>query len=332
MKITMMNNKISIEEIGSDYAAYRIPGLVLTNRNTLIAYYECRGASASDWADIDLKVIRSCDGGASWETAVLIPGKGSTLNNPVMIAEGERIHFLFCQDYQRLYYCFSDDEGEHFSAPVEISSTLSQADFFYNAVAIGPGHGIVHGGRLIIPMWFACNPTKPKSHHPSVVGTLYSEDHGKSWRLGELLPMGELKDPNESAMASLPDGRVLLSVRNESPERMRAMAYSPTGIGDWSLPVLQPTLRDPVCQGSLFSQGGLLYHVNCDSNSTRENLVLKISDDCFKTYRSILIDEIGGYADLAVKDREVYVLYERGALHGRGGLCFQRLTVEPFHL
>lgn len=319
---------IQIEEIGSDYAAYRIPGLVLTNRNTLIAYYECRGASASDWADIDLKVIRSRDGGALWETVMLIPGEGSTLNNPVMIADGERIHFLFCQDYQRLFYCFSDNDGLSFSSPTEITSVLSHAAFFFNAVAIGPGHGIVHGERLILPMWFACNPTKPRSHHPSVVGTLYSEDHGKSWRLGELLPTGGLKDPNESAIASLPDGRVLLSIRSESPARMRALSYSSTGISDWSLPVLHPTLRDPVCQGSLFSRGEHLYHVNCDSDSKRENLVLKISKDCFQTHKSLLIDEIGGYADLAVKDGEVYVLYERGALNGMGGLCFQKLTMD----
>lgn len=326
----MKNENIQIEEIGSDYVAYRIPGLVLTNRNTLLACYECRRSSASDWAEIDLKVIRSRNGGASWETVLLLPSKGSTLNNPVLIADGERIHFLFCQNYQGLFHCVSLDDGKSFSSPVELRSALTRADFFYNAVAIGPGHGILHKGRLIVPVWFACNKEKPKSHHPSIIGTLYSEDRGESWQLGELLPIGGLKDPNESAIAADSTGCVVLSIRSESPERMRALSFSPTGIGSWTEPCLRSTLRDPVCQGSLFSHGGFLYHVNCDSDTQRENLVLKISNDRFQSYRSVLIDGVGGYSDLAVGEHHIYVLYERGALNGMGGLFFQRLTPDPF--
>ena len=47
-----------IEKINTEYREYRIPGLILTEKGTLIGYYECRD-STSDWARIDLKIIRS---------------------------------------------------------------------------------------------------------------------------------------------------------------------------------------------------------------------------------------------------------------------------------
>ena len=45
-----------IEKSDEKFVQYRIPGLVLTGKGTLLGYYECR-RSFSDWADIDIKVI-----------------------------------------------------------------------------------------------------------------------------------------------------------------------------------------------------------------------------------------------------------------------------------
>ena len=42
-----------IEKPNEQYAHCRIPGLVITDRGTLVGCYECRRYS-SDWADIDL--------------------------------------------------------------------------------------------------------------------------------------------------------------------------------------------------------------------------------------------------------------------------------------
>ena len=85
---------MELEQINGEYRVCRIPGLVATSQKTLLAYYECRRDGASDWAEIDLKVIRSCDRGDTWETATVIKGDGDTLNNPVMIVDGERLHLL----------------------------------------------------------------------------------------------------------------------------------------------------------------------------------------------------------------------------------------------
>jgi sialidase (precursor) len=78
----------------------------MTEQNTLIGYYECR-KSDSDWADIDLKVIRSTDKGEHFETVWVISSNGNTLNNPMMTVMEKEIHFLFCKNYKELFYCKS---------------------------------------------------------------------------------------------------------------------------------------------------------------------------------------------------------------------------------
>ena len=307
----------------------RIPGLITTSQNTLLAYYECRKGSASDWAEIDLKIHRSCDHGDSWETVCVISGEGNTLNNPVMIAQDDKIHFLFCKNYKNLFYSVSYDDGRSFSKPLEIPSAFESANFFYNAVAVGPGHGIVFQNRLIIPVWFAYNRENPQAHHPSFLHTLYSEDCGRTWCLGARIPDAEMIDPNESALAITPAGdQVMISIRSESPERMRAFAFSKSGIDNWSNPCFMSALLDPVCQGSMITFDGRIFHINCDSNSKRRNLTVKISSNHFKSFQQLLIDEIGGYSDLAIVENDLCILYERGSLGGKGTLCFQRVPLR----
>ena len=84
-----------IEKVNNgSYSQCRIPGIVVTEKGTLLAYYECRKTN-SDWADIDIKVIRSTDEGDIWKTATVIKGNGNTLNNPVMFVKNQELHFLF---------------------------------------------------------------------------------------------------------------------------------------------------------------------------------------------------------------------------------------------
>jgi hypothetical protein len=46
---------------------------VATGKGTLLRYCECR-KTASDWAEIDIKISRSGDGGATWDTVLMIEG------------------------------------------------------------------------------------------------------------------------------------------------------------------------------------------------------------------------------------------------------------------
>lgn len=313
--------KMLIEKVNNGiYSQCRIPGIVSTENGTLLAYYECRKTN-SDWADIDIKIIRSTDEGNTWQTVALFPGNGNTLNNPVMFVKGDELHFLFLKNYKELFYCFSHDDGKTFSSP-EIKTV--DCDFFFNARAVGPGHGIVHRGKMIVPIWIAQNKEKPFAHSPTILSTLYSTD-GEKWQLGEILDSREVFEPNESALAVTAQNKVLISIRNETDCRMRAFALSDNGIDNWSIPHFNPDFPDPICMGSMCYDSKFIYHINCASTSARENLTLKRSSNNFETFESFFIDTPAGYSDIAVRNGKIYIIYERDCING--GLYFKKLEI-----
>lgn len=299
---------------------YRIPGLVVTGAGTLLGYYECR-RSVSDWADIDLRVIRSTDEGEHWETVLQLPSGGNTLNNPMMIVDGETIHFLYQCNYKQLFCCQSKDDGKTFSQPQEITQVFDNCGFFYNAVAIGPGHGIVHKGKLLLPVWYAYNQEDALAHWPSRILTIYSED-GIRWSLGEQIGDDRLVDASECALAVTAEDRVLISIRNANDQRQRAFAVSDSGWGNWQDLHFKENMPDPICMGSMCQENGTIFHVNCADAKAREHLTVKASRDNFQTWESICLSERAGYADIAIKDGTLYVLYEG---YCTDGLFFKKL-------
>ena len=294
--------------------------MVLTNCGTLLAYYECR-RSDHDWADIDLKIIRSTDKGASWQTVKLVESCGNTMNNPVIIVNGGTLHFLYLENYRRLFCCESVDDGLTFSEPREITHELEKYGFFFNAVAVGPGHGIVHNGVLLVPIWFARNREEKFAHAPSFIHVLYSLDSGATWHLGDRIAEDILQDPSECALAVTAENKVIISIRNENDCRRRALAVSENGYGEWQDFHFAENLHDPICQGSMCHADGKVFHTNCASTEKRGNLTLKISQDGFVTYKSVLVDDPAGYADFAVEGDTAYVLYEQDLKFG--GLYFK---------
>jgi len=314
-----------LEQAYTEYRAYRIPGLILTGQGSLLAYYECRKETTSDWSSIDLKVTRSTDGGDSWQTVCMLDGGDATLNNPVMIADGDVVHFLYCKNYKEIFYCQSKDDGKSFSASRRVGEIDEDMKRSYTVIALGPGHGVTRGEELLIPMWFANNPDDPLAHQPSWIATVYSRDHGQTWRVGELLGEDLFVNPSECALAVMGDGKILNSIRNENVEHLRGLAISDNGYEGWRDVRLAETLPDPICQGSMASFGDTLYHVNCVSQDPKQRtmLTLKISGDGFATCEEILIDELGGYADVAVSEDWIYILYERNVKED--GLYFRRL-------
>lgn len=310
-----------IEKVNNGtYSQCRIPGLVITEKGTLVAYYECRKTN-SDWADIDIKVIRSTDCGESWQTVKVISGDGNTMNNPVMFVNNGSLHFLFFKNYKEMFHSVSTDDGKTFSEPQRKNI---ECGFFYSVVAAGPGHGIVHNGKMIVPVWFAQNREDPKAHHPSVIATIFSAD-GESWQLGETVGTDILTNPSECTLAVTPENRVLISIRNENPCHQRAFALSDTGIGGWQDLHFDPRFPDPICMGSMCCENGRICHINCQSTNVRENLTLKISDDCFKSFESVFVDTPAGYADIAIQNGRVYILYERDCT--LGGLYFKKIDL-----
>ena len=291
-----------------EYAQCRIPGLLATKGGDLYAYCECRKIE-SDWAEIDLLVQRSTDGGGQYTEILKILGEGHTLNNPMMVEKDGRLYFFYCRDYSELFYRVSTD-GVHFSDAVSLTDMARREAPPHTCLAVGPGHGIVTPqGAIVLPMWFANDPENPKSHRPSYLGSLYSED-GESFHIGEIIDTPMLKNPSECAMGILPNGKILLSIRHESPTRRRAFAVSGTGYSDWQDLHFDDRFYDPICQGSLVNAEGVMAHVHCHDDHSRRNLVLKVTRDGFESFTEYPIAEIGGYADVAILDGTAHVLYE----------------------
>lgn len=270
-----MFEKLELFAAGSNgYASYRIPGLIVTRRGTLLAYCEARRTGKGDWDAIDIMLKRSTDGGRTWteqrkiaEIAgasrnpaaareASVNQAGLTYNNPVAIADRSgAVHFLFCLEYARCFYLRSTDDGATFSPPVEITSTFEQfrKEYDWKVIATGPTHGIqLRHGRLVVPVWLSTSTGK-SAHHPSDNAVIYSDDHGKTWKAGGFAGhnSAELIDPSEAVMVELADGRVMFNSRSESTAQRRAVSYSKNGATGWTKPVFHDQLMEPICAASI---------------------------------------------------------------------------------
>jgi sialidase-1 len=314
------------------YFLYRIPGLVVTRRNTVLTYCEARRHTGSDWDDIDLMLRRSTDGGRTFEPAWMLPHVSGpvarnpvanerkqgrpewrTYNNPAAIAARDgRIHLLFCIEYMRVFYTRSDDDGRSFAAPVEITSALEPLRRTYNwrVVATGPGHGIeLRRGRLVMPVWLALG-TEGNGHGPSVNATIYSDDRGRTWRCGEIAVAGrpEFPSANETSVIERADGCVVMNIRTTSSRNRRSISVSPDGTTHWSEPHFDETLTDPNCFAGLARipqrKGPPLWAFsNPDSvtradgkdlaSKDRRNLTLRLSSDEGRTWTHAHVLEPG---------------------------------------
>jgi sialidase-1 len=346
-------------EVGQEsYLSYRIPCLVVTRSGTLLAFTSARRA-VSDWADIDLMLRRSSDGGRTWEPRrIVTPAKRdqkATMDNPVAIVDRQTgvVHFLFQTNYARLYYMCSEDDGLTFSAPVEITSAVESVRARYNwaVVAPGPGHALqMKNGRLVVPVWYSNGGGH--AHRPSVAGVIYSDDHGKTWQAGELVPPS-LLNASESAAVQLEDGRVALFIRNEEPAYRHAVSYSADGATRWTTPVLHPDLYTPISFATAVRLTGAdgvgrktrLLYVHPDSHAkrdvisgwggrSRENETIRLSYDEGVTWpvAKTIEPERSGYADIAAgPDGMIYCLYERG-FNPDNPLNTRYLTLARFNL
>lgn len=311
---------------GEEYSNRRIPGMLVTDRGTLILYNEAR-RTTSDWAMMDIFCQRSVDFGASFEPPIYLANGTQThptVNNPVMMQDaGGRIHFLYCEDYGicggRILRRFSDDDGVHWSEPIDLTEvTLPETR---NAFALGPGHGIcLENGTLLVPIWMVPKRYHAplRAHFPSEIATLYSTDRGEHWQLGDILTSNrDIFSPNETVAAELSDGRVYLSIRHRAHQRVKAV--SADGYSHWQDYAPDYALTDPMCFGSVAAYRSpdvphALLFANCESQTARDHVTIKASVDDGKTfpYRLLLDEHDGGYVEIAVDAARdiIYVLYE----------------------
>ena len=220
-------------------------------------------------------------------------------------------------------------------------------------IATGPDHGIqLANGRLLVPVWMSTG-TGGNAHRPSVVSTIFSDDHGASWHAGEIaVPCtDEIVNPNETTAVELADGRVMLNVRNESPRQRRIVTTSRDGAGGWTAPRFDDMLVEPICMASLLrlsteQHGGRnrMLFVNpanlsrADGKESpgksrdRRNLTVRLSYDEGQSWSvsKVVEPSWSAYSDLAVtRDGTILCFYGSGKKSDYAG---DRLTLARFNL
>lgn len=336
------------------YHTYRIPALIVAPSGDLLAFCEGRKISWKDHGDVELVMKRSSDGGRSWSNQQLVHEEGGeatiTIGNPCPVVDREtgRIWLPMCRDNRDVLMTYSDDDGRSWAKPRDITPQVVREQWSW--VATGPGVGIQLrcdplAGRLIIP----CDhrdqtPVSDDSRNRCFSHVIYSDDHGRTWRLGGVTEPGSY----ECQVVELSSGRLMLNARMQQRSKgFRGVSFSNDGGANWSPVIHDQELPDPICQGSivalppvqdneqqscqlLFSNPAVWYEPGTDKNRQRRRLTVRLSQDDGDTwpFEKVLYNGAAAYSCLAVlPDRTVACLYEAGEEHWREAIYLSRFDV-----
>ena len=353
---------IGVRHAGDDgVAAYRIPGLVTTNKGTLLGVYDVRYNNSVDLQEhIDVGLSRSTDKGKTWEPmrlplafgengglpaaqngvgdpAILVDNANNTIWIVAIWAHGmgnQRAWFSSQSGIDKaqtaqLVMAKSTDDGRTWSAPINLTAQLKHPEwhFFFQ----GPGRGITcKDGTLVFAMQFVDRERVPHA------GIMYSKDHGKTWAISA----PACANTTEAQVAELPNGELMLNMRNQSGGGRAVYTTR-----DWGKTWQEHSsnikaLQEPICMGSLISVAAkdnvlgrnILLFANPNDPKERKNITIKLSFDDGKTWESahqvLLDDGYGwGYSCLTMIDREtVGILYESSVAQ----MTFQAIPLKDF--
>ena len=332
---------------GTDgFELYRIPAIVKSKSNTLLAFAEARKArSNGDSGDIDLVVKRSSDNGKTWSKQITIWNDGqNTCGNPVPIVDDRgRIHLLMTWNFQtdkwgaitngtgedsrRPYYTYSDDDGITWAQPVEITSSVKKEKWDWYAT--GPCHGIqiqkgIHKGGLVAPNYFT---TRESGKVTSYSHIIYSDDYGKTWKPGEPTPVGGV---GECSVAEIGEGTLMLNMRADEGFYRKSCTSIDGGL-TWSSPQISIDQIDCKCQGSILSIGGAVFLSNAASATERINMTIKKSTDNGKNWKGqyTVYEGNSGYSDIVeLSDSQIAIIYEGGEKRYTDGLAFKVVSIK----
>lgn len=304
----------------SNYFCIKIPVLLRTTNNTLLAFAEARRGSCSDFAATDLVVKSSIDDGLTWSPLRLIRTgivPDTVIGNaaPVQIKTG-RILLPHTRNNSDVWYTWSDDDGVTWATAVMIrNSTLPK----WKWVGTGPPGSIqLQSGRILVPSYHS--NFRDDLVNNIVHGHVYlSDDDGITWRLASASGFGEAdKFSNECQAVQLKNGSVLINARSFSTltQENRIQTLSDDGGETFGPTRYVPELPQPFdgCQGSTVrSENGTLFFTGPASNYLRDHLSLWQSDDEGSSWKKILLIDSGssGYSSLQANRGGLDLLYEQ---------------------
>ena len=336
------------------YHTYRIPAVLRVKNGALLAFSEGRKTGGGDSGDIDMLLKRSTDGGRTWgPVQVVWDDEENTCGNPCPVYDETTgtIWLLLTHnrgtDHEKeiaahtskgtrtVWIASSTDQGATWTKPVEITSTTKDPSWTWYAT--GPGIGIQikageHAGRLVIPCDHNYDDPADPTKHISGSHAIYSEDHGKTWKLGAPIH----PKVNECQVAELFDGRGSLVMNMRHHTGLRAVATSTDGGVTWTAPVEAQDLIEPGCQASILrcesvkrGEPGLLFFSN-PAAKTRVRLTVKSSADDAKTWTDVALLHEGpsAYSSLVSVDAKTLgCLYENGAKRPYERITFARIDL-----
>ena len=208
---------------GNPYASIRIPALLSIGKGQLLAFAEGRYKN-TDQGENDIIMSVSKNGGKTWSRPrAIAKAHGATFNNPCPVYDAKtRTVTVVFQRYPagvkerqpnipdgwddekciRNFMIQSRNGGSSWTKPQEITKTTKRPSGV-DIMASGPNAGTqlksgAHKGRLVIPM-------NEGPFGKWVISCIYSDDGGKSWKLGQ--PTANMKGMvNETSIAETDNG------------------------------------------------------------------------------------------------------------------------------
>lgn len=351
---------IGVRHAGDDgVAAYRIPGLVTTNKGTLLGVYDVRRNSSVDLQEaIDIGVSRSTDKGQTWERmriAMTFAGEGGLpdaqngVGDPSILVDKQTGTIwivaartfgmgnlrawnnsrpgMSVDDTAQLMLVRSDDDGKTWSKPVNITEQVKDPSWHF--LLQGPGRGItMKDGTLVFPIQFIDSVRIPHA------GIMYSKDRGNTWTIHS----PARSNTTEAQVAEVSDGVLMLNMRDNRGGSRAVSVTEDLGKTWTEHPSNRSALREPVCMASLLAVPAgdnvlgrdLLFFSNPDTTQRRNHITVKASLDGGVTwpeeYQIMLDEEDGwGYSCLTLVDREtIGILYESSVAH----MVFQTVKIK----
>ena len=139
---------------------------------------------------------------------------------------------------------------------------------------------------------------------------------------------------NECTVAELPDGRLLLNMRNyDRKQKSRKVSFSEDGGLSWSDVQPDTALIEPICQASMLftEESEILWFLNPASENSRTNITLKSNSDLGKTWKieKVLNSGASAYSDLTlINSKTLGILYEGGKFSPYEGIVFTTFEMK----